>query len=191
VLAAARVGERGHGRPLEVWFQDEARVGQKGATTRQWARRGTRPRQTRDHRFEAAYLFAAVCPERDEAVALILPAVNAAAMGLHLAEISARVAADAHAVVVLDQAGWHMAGDLAVPPNLSLLPLPAYSPELNPVENVWQFLRHTFLNTRVFADYGAILEACCRAWTALLAIPGRLRSITARDWAKPVSSSDG
>jgi transposase len=112
-------------------------------------------------------------------------------MGLHLAEISARVAAAAHAVVVLDQAGWHMAGGLAVPPNLSLLPLPAYSPELNPIENGWQFLRHTFLNTRVFADCAAILEACCRAWTALRATPGRLRSITTRGWAKPVSSSDG
>ena len=73
----------------------------------------------------------------------MLPAVNAEAMSLHLAEISRHVAADGHAVVILDQAGWHGAKALRIPDNLSLLPLPPYSPELNPVENLWQFLGET------------------------------------------------
>ena len=99
-------------------------------------------------------------------------------MNLHLAEISAQVAADAHAVVILDQAGWHGAKALRVPDNIS--------PELNPVENLWQFIKHNFLNARIFASYDAIVAACCDAWNRLRAIPGQIRSITTRDWAKTV-----
>ena len=76
---------------------------------------------------------------------------------------------------------------LRVPDNITLLPLPPYSPELNPVENLWQFLKHNFLNTRVFDSYDAIVTACCDAWTRLRAIPGQIRSITTRDWAKAVN----
>ena len=116
----------------------------------------------------------------------MLPQVNTAAMNLHLAEIARHVAADAHAVVILDQAGWHGGNDLIVPQNLTLLPLPPYSPELNPIENLWQFLRHNFLNARVYESYQAIVDACCDAWNRLRAIPGQIRSITAREWAKTV-----
>ena len=96
-----------------------------------WARRGTRPRAPRDRRHAWAYLFGAVCPERAVGAALVLPYADAAATGLHLAEIGRHVTPGAHGVVVLDGAGWHAAGDLAVPGNLTLLPLPRYSPELN------------------------------------------------------------
>ena len=99
-----------------------------------WARRGTRPRAPRDRRYTWAYLFGAVCPERAVGAALVLPYADAAATGLHLAEIGRAVVPGAHAVVVLDRAGRHGAGDLAVPENLTLLPLPSCSPEL-----VWGF----------------------------------------------------
>ena len=108
-------------------------------------------------------------------------------MNLHLAEIAIHVPPDTHAVVILDQAGWHGANALRVPENITLLPLPPYRPELNPVENRWQFLKHNFLNTRVFDSYDAIVTACCDAWTRLRAIPGQIRSITTRDWAKAVN----
>ena len=98
--------------------KDEARIGQKGELTRQWARRGTRPRQPRDQRYQAAYLFAAACPEAEKTAALVLPQVNTEAMNLHLAEIAGHVAADSHAVVILDQAGWHGSHGLIVPKNL-------------------------------------------------------------------------
>ncbi len=133
--------ERAQGKRIEVWFQDEARVGQQGTLTRIWARRGTRPRAPRDRRYAWAYLFGAVCPDRAVGAGLVLPYANAEAMRLHLAEISRHVAQGAHAVLVLDGAGWHGAANLAIPDNLTLLPLPPYSPELNPVENVWQYLR--------------------------------------------------
>ncbi len=99
-------------------------------------------------------------------------------MNLHLAEISRNVTPGAHAVVLLDGAGWHQTGGkLQVPDNISLLHLPAYSPELNPVENIWQFLRQNQLSNRVFDRYTDIVDACCDAWNALTADPGRIRSI--------------
>jgi hypothetical protein len=176
------------GKPVEVWFQDEARVGQQGPLTRVWARRGTRPRAPRDRRHAWAYLFGAVCPGRAVGAGLVLPHVNAEAMGLHLAEIGRHVAPGAHALVVLDGAGWHGAGDLAVPDNITLLPLPSRSPELNPVENVWQHLRQNQLSLRVWPDYDAIVATCCQAWNALMAMPDRLASITRRGWAVTVSN---
>ena len=168
--------------------KDEARVGQQGTLTRVWARRGTRPRAPRDRRYAWAYLFGAVCPERAVGAALVLPYADAAATGLHLAEIGRHVAPGAHAVVVLDGAGWHAAGDLAVPENLTLLPLPRYSPELNPVENVWEYLRQNKLGHRVWPDYDAIVATCCDAWNWLVAAPDRLASITRREWAKAVTN---
>ena len=118
----------------------------------------------------------------------MLPFVNAEAMNLHLQEISRHVAPGAHAVLVLDGAGWHGAAALTIPDNLSLLPLPSYSPELNPVENVWQYLRQNQLSLRVWPGYEAIVETCCQAWNALMAMPERIASITRREWAKPVTA---
>jgi transposase len=119
----------------------------------------------------------------------VLPHVNIAAMNLHLAEISFQVALGAHAVITLDGAGWHRpGGDLVVPENISLLPLPPYSPELNPVENIWQYLRQNYLANRVFDTYDDILDACCDAWNALAGMPDTIRSIATREWAKEVSA---
>ena len=106
-------------------------------------------------------------------------------MNLHLAEISREVSRGAHAVLVLDGAGWHQTGGaLQVPKNISLLHLPPYAPELNPVENLWAFLRGNKLSNRVFETYDAILDACCHAWTWLMSQPDRIASITARHWAQ-------
>ena len=114
-----------------------------------------------------------------------MPNANAAAMNHHLAEISRGVAPGAHAVLVLDGAGWHRTGGkLRVPGNISLLHLPPYSPELNPVENIWQYLRQNALSNRVFDTYETILQACSDAWNAFVATPGLIASIATRAWAK-------
>jgi DDE superfamily endonuclease len=180
--------ERARGKPIEVWFQDEARVGQQGTLARIWARRGSRPRAPRDRRYAWTHLFGAVCPERAVGAGLVLPYANTEAMGLHLAEISREVTPGAHAVVVLDGAGWHGTPALRTPENLTLLPLPRYSPELNPVENVWEYLRQNYLSLRVWPDYAAIVETCCTAWNALMREPDRIASITRRDWARAVKN---
>ena len=152
-----------------------------------WAPRGTRPRALRDCRRTSAYLFGAVCPERGTGAAVVLPHVNVEAMNIHLAEICRHVTEGAHAALVLDQAGWHTSPKLRVPENISLLPLPAYAPELNPVEQVWAYLRANFLSHRVWNSYNAIVDACCDAWNKLMSTPERLASITRRIWAKTVS----
>ena len=105
-------------------------------------------------------------------------------MNLHLEEISSQVTQGSHAVLLLDRAGWHQTdGKLRVPKNLSLLHLPPYSPELNPAENIWQFLRQNHLSNRVFESYTDIVDACCAAWNALIEQPKRITSIATRDWA--------
>jgi hypothetical protein len=133
-----------------VWFADEARIGQKNKITRRWARRGTRPAAPRDQRTASAYIFGAICPRQGKGAALVLPRCNSAAMTLHLAEIAKTVTPGAHAVLMLDQAGWHLSDKLVVPANITLLPLPPKCPELNPVENVWQYLRENWLSNRIF-----------------------------------------
>ena len=185
--AARRGHPRACGKPIELWWQDEARVGQQGSLTYVWAEKGSRPRAPRDQRYEWAYLFGAVCPARGIGAALVLPEINTEAMNLHLAEISRWVAPGAHAVVNLDGAGWHQVGGrLQIPDNISLLPLPRYSPELNPVENIWQFLRQNYLANSVYETYEAIVNACCQAWNALAAAPDTIRSIASRAWAETV-----
>jgi transposase len=104
-------------------------------------------------------------------------------MNKHLIEISREVEPGKHAVLLLDQAGWHISGKLAVPPNITLLPLPPKCPELNPVENLWQFLRDNWLSNRVFKSYEDILDHCCFAWNKLIDQPWRIMSIGLRDGA--------
>ena len=166
---------------------DEARVGQQGTLTRVWAPRGTRPRAVRDHRRSSAYLFGAVRPERGIGAAVVPPHANVEAMAIHLAEISRHVTEEAHAVLVLDQAGWHTSPKLQAPDNINLLSLPPYAPEPNPVENAWACLRASFPSRRVWNSYNAVVNACCDAWNKLMNTPQRLASITHRTWARAVS----
>lgn len=112
-----------------------------------------------------------------------MPFADTDAMQAHLAQISAAVDPGAHAVLILDQAGWHMSTRLEVPPNITLLPLPPRSPELNPVENVWQFMRQNWLSNRVFGGYDDIVAHCCEAWNKLTDQPSPIMSLGLRDRA--------
>lgn len=170
---------------MEIWFQDEARVGQKGGHAYVWAPIGSRPRMVRDNRHLSAYIFGAICPARAVGAAMIMPHANTQAMNIHLAEISAEVAPGAHAVLICDGAGWHQRGKkLKLPDNISLLALPPYSPELNPMENVWAYLRQNKLCALVWNTYEEILDACQNAWRFLINDPQRIRSIGMRQWAQ-------
>jgi len=105
------------------------------------------------------------------------------AMELHLEEISLAVADNAHAVVIMDQAAWHTSSKLKIPDNITILPLPPKSPELNPVENIWQFMRDNWLSNRVFKSYNDIVDHCCYAWNLLCHQPWKIMSIGITDWA--------
>jgi transposase len=176
------------GKRIALWFMDEARVGQKGRLCHRWWLKGHRPPGRRDRRFQWAYIFAAVEPATGADVALVLPEATTATMSLFLAEFAGRLPEDVHAALVLDGAGWHRARALTVPPNVTFIPLPPYSPELNPVERVWLYLRERFLSLRVFRDYRAIVDACCIAWNRLVADPGRLHSLCDQPWIRSVTS---
>ena len=172
-----------HATNIEIWFEDEARAGQKGSLTHRWAETGTRPRVIRDRRFKSAWIFGAVCPARDLGVGLVFPVANVHAMDKLLSEISIRITTNAHAILVVDQAGWHTAKDLVIPANITLVPLPPYSPELNPTENVWEFMRGNYLSHKLYKTVDDVVEACCQAWNAVVNEVGRLRSICTRNWA--------
>jgi hypothetical protein len=166
-----------------VWFGDEMRVGPKGTSTRVGAATGSRPTARRADGYRSVDPFGAVCPARDLGRAPILPRRDTAAMAPFLTELSGHVAPGAHAVLVLDRAGWHGARDLRWPANVTPLPLPAYSPELNPRERVWAFLRQHYLALRRFLDHAALLEACQEAWRRFIGTPGRVRSLCSYPWA--------
>lgn len=168
---------------MEIWFQDEARIGQQGTVTRVWAEKGTRPRAVRQKQYQYTYLFGAVCPERDKGVALVMPQVNTECMHLHLEHISKAVPLGKHGVVVLDGAGWHKSKRLGRFSNLTLLPLPPASPELNPQEQVWQQLRDNDLANRTYADYDDIADTCCYAWNRFVERPGAIKKLCSRQWA--------
>ena len=104
-------------------------------------------------------------------------------MQWHLDEISSQVTPGARAVLILDQAGWHTTDKLDIPSNITLLPLPPRSPELNPVENIWQFMRDNWLSNRIFEPYKKIVTLCCEAWNKLIDQPWIIMSIGRRQWA--------
>ncbi len=155
---------------------DEARFGRKGRACRRWFTRGQRPQGLCDQRCTWTHIFAAARPATGEGFALVLPQVSTAAMDEFLARFAATLAEDGHAVMAADRAGWHTARRLVVPSNVTLVWLPSYSPQLNPVERLWLFLRERHRSHRLLYDHDAIVDALCRAWNALT--PERIRSLT-------------
>ena len=170
-----------------AWFQDEARVGNKGRVCHRWWRRGERAPGTRQIGYQWAYIFSAVRPDTGDDV-MVMPSVNAKVMDLFLAHFADTLDQDAHAVMMCDGAGWHDERALTVPDNVTLALLPPYSPELNPVERVWLYLRERFLSLRVLDDTEAIIDACCQAWIDLIAEPDRMRTLCAYPWIMKVIS---
>ena len=179
-LFVERVQEKHPDQRVEVWFQDEARFGQQGTMTRVWAKRGSRPTQTQQTEYRWVYLFGAVNPLTGDSVALIAPTVNTFVMNAHLRMIGKHVGCERHVVLVMDQAGWHVSKALKVSANITLLLLPPYSPELNPIERLWHWLREHQLSNRIYIDYDDLFESGCRAWNTLT--PERLKTICATSW---------
>ena len=185
-LSAARKAHPG--KRLRLFFQDEARVGQKGRLCHRWWMKGQRPPGICDQRFDWTYLFAAAEPVSGDAFALVLPTVSRKVMDLFLDEFSETLGEDEHAVMVLDGAGWHNAKSLTVPSNVTLVHQPPYAPECNPVERIWLFLRERLLSLQVWPDQRTIVDACCQAWNALVDEPGRIQSLCLQPWLKKVIS---
>lgn len=169
-----------HGGKARVWFMDEARFGQQGTITDVWARTGSRPHAVRQTRYEWVYLYAAVEPATGESAALVAPYVNTGTMNAFLRILDRERRDDEHFVLIMDQAGWHKSRELKLPAGITVLLLPPYSPELNPVENLWHYLRSHFLSNRSYEDYDALLAAGTDAYRKLT--PEVIRSVCRCDY---------
>lgn len=150
-----------------MWFQDEARIGQQGTLTNVWAERGSRPTAVKQTEYDWVYIFGAVNPVTGASSALIAPNVNTYFMNKHLWFISELAGDSKHVVLVLDQAGWHVAKALKVPANITLLYLPPYSPELSAMERVWGYMRSHHLSNRIYQDYNDLFDATGASWNSI------------------------
>lgn len=156
---------------------DEARFGQQGTLTDVWARRGSRPTAVRQTRYEWCYLYAAVEPATGESAALIAPNVNTGTMNAFLQILEAERKPDEHFVLIMDQAGWHRSKQLKMPDGITGLLLPPYSPELNPTENLWHYMRSHYLSNRRYEDYEELMTAGTEAYRNLT--PAVIKSVCA------------
>lgn len=161
------------------YYQDEARFGQHGTLTRVWAKVGSRPPAIRQTQYDYLYVFSAVCPETGDACGLVAPNVNTGVMNAFLAQFARELPPDVHAAMILDQAGWHVAGALRVPANVTLVLLPPKSPELNPAENLWHYLRSHHWSNRLYQTWQDLRQAAVDAWRAVCLVPELIQSICA------------
>ena len=171
-------------RRLQVFHEDEARFGQQGTLTRVWARTGSRPRAVRQTQYGYVYVLAATCAETGQAEGLISPRLDTGIVNLFLAQFSATLAPDVQAVLVWDGAGYHRANDLRCPSNITLMTLPPYSPELNPVENLWHYLRSHHWSNRKYATVDDLFEAAETAWRAACLDPAVIQTVCHAPYAE-------
>jgi len=153
---------------IEIWFQDEMRYGEKTRIVSQWRLSGTSFSQTKQFGYRNSYLYGAVNPDNGEHVGLVFSECSTEVMNIHLSLISQGIAANHHAILIMDQAGWHASSkDLKIPENISILNLPPYSPELNPVERLWLWLKNNFLSNYTIKKNEDLLELGSKVWKKL------------------------
>src|SRR5258708_28567383 len=157
--------------------QDEGCFGRISRPQRCWAPPGVRPHAPAQLVREYVYVYAAVAPAQGQMTSLILPEVSTAMMTLFLSHLS-QTFPEHFIVMQVDQAGWHSAKDLLIPENIRLIPQPAYSPELNPVEHIWDELREKYFHNCVFPALDPLIDVLCHGLNDLADDPERLRSLT-------------
>lgn len=183
-IAAAHPEKR-----LRVFFQDEARFGQQGTTTTVWARRGSRPTAVRQTEYQYLWVLGAVCPETGHGEGLLSPRLNTEVVDVFLQEFSRTLPPDEHAVMLWDGAGFHTSHKLQVPDNITLVQLPPYSPELNPMENLWHYLKSHYWSNRAYADYEELEEAAIDAWRAAVLDPELMKTVCNAPYLKRAVSN--
>jgi transposase len=177
------------GRRVRVYFEDECRFGQQGTLTRVWGERGSRPTAVRQTEYGYLWVLGAVCPETGHAEGLLSPRLNTTVVNVFLEQFSRTVPEGEHAVLIWDGAGFHTSGALKVPSNVSVLRLPAYSPELNPVENLWHYLKSHYWSNRSYADYAALEEAAMTAWRHAVLDGDLMRTVCAAPYIERADSN--
>lgn len=152
---------------VELWYQDESRFGQKGYLTHRWQKKGIRTEVIKQQAFESTYFYGAINPLTGEHHSLLFPTCDNYCTSLFLSSLSKTVPSDKLIVLIMDQAGWHKSQDLKIPENIKLFHLPPYSPQLNPIERLWQYIKKKYLSNRYLESYQDILNAGCDAWNSL------------------------
>ena len=183
-IAAAHPDKR-----LRVYFQDESRFGQQGTLTNVWARKGSRPTAIRQTEYQYLWVIGAVCPETGHAEGLLSPQLNAKIVNEFLAQFARTLPADEQAVMIWDGAGFHVAKELRVPENVTLVKLPPYSPELNPIENLWHYLKSHFWSNRAYDDYDALEQAAVDAWEQAVLDPELMKTVCAAHYLNRADST--
>lgn len=184
---AVRVAQVKHpGKRIDIYFQDEGRFGRHGRLTRIWVERGSRPYRIRQTEYDWVYVFGGVCPATSDTHACLMPFANTEVMNLYLEDFSKHLDDDVHAILVMDRAGWHRAKDISIPGNMTFLYLPAYSPELNPMELCWREMRQKKLNNRIFCTFEELDEAVGEAWLDITEQLDAIRSLCLFPWIESV-----
>ena len=178
-----KVANEHAGNRLELWFEDEARLGQQGTPTTVRARRGSRPTAVRRTEYEYAWVMAAACPATGAAAGIVMPSLDTDVVSEFLRQFSEQLAPDVHALLIRDGAGYHTSKSLVVPANVTPLRLPPHSPELNPVENLWHYLRSHYWSNRSYTDWGALKEAACHGLLAVGTDAERMKTVCAAPYA--------
>jgi transposase len=177
------------GKRLRVFLQDESRFDQQGTMTNVWAPTGSRPTAVRQTEYEYLWVIGAVCPETGRAEGLLSPRLNTEVINLFLRQFSETVAEDEHVVMIWDGAGFHTSKQLVVPENVTLVKLPPYSPELNPIENLWHYLKSHFWSNRSYANYDELEQAAVAAWQKAALNPELMKTVCATPYLERASST--
>ena len=176
------------GQQLRVYFQDESRFGQQGTNTNVWATKGSRPTAVRQTEYEYLWVLGAACPETGHAEGLLSPQLNTKIINTFLELFSQSIPDGEHAVMIWDGAGFHRAKSLRVPENITVVELPPYSPELNPIENLWHYLKSHFWSNRAYADYEELEAAAMQAWQQAVLNEELVKSICAAPYLDRATS---
>ena len=168
---------------VDIMFGDQSRFGQQGSLTRTWAKKGTRPRVIKQQEFLSLYVFGAVCPKANYGVSIIVPYFNTEGMNIYLQELSKKIPAGRHCVLVLDNAPVHKSKSLIIPDNITIIFLPPYSPELNPMERAWLYIKQNWLANSFFDNYDILLNKCCDAWNQFVSQENRINTLCSYPYA--------
>lgn len=162
---------------VRIYFQDEARFGQQGTLTNVWARTGSRPTAVRQTAYQYVWVMAAVCPETGQSEGLITPRLDTRYINTFLRQFSENLAPDEHAVMIWDGAGFHRGKELVMPANITAIQLPAYSPEFNPIENLWHYLKSHYWSNRAYRDVDELEDAVIQAWRDSVMNVGLMKTV--------------
>jgi putative transposase len=168
-------------KPLLLFFQDEGRFGRINNIQRCWCPHKTRAKVGKQFVREYIYAYTAVCPENGSSFSLVIPDADTESMNIFLSEFSGEYKNN-RIILAMDRAGWHRSEELKVPDNIHLLFIPSNSPELNPVEHIWDYIRENFFNNRVFKSLDTVMDKLCFALKHLYGEKEKVKSMTLFEW---------